>query len=133
MPCDQFYDKVIDIIDDIDAEIRRVFLMDCDNVPSEILKKYLGKQDLDFLLARNYMNASNYNICQSFIEKLINDEKRVEPHLYLMLMQSCIGMADIEKYWNYRAKAGEYHLEGLYIQALDARAYELEGKISRAK
>lgn len=133
MPCDHIYDKVIDIIDDIDAEIRRVFLMDCENVPDEILEKYLDKQDIDFLRARNYMNASDYGICQSFIEKLLNDESRIEPHLYLMLMQSCIGMADTEKYWNYRAKAGEYHLEGPYIQALDARAYELEGKISRAK
>jgi tetratricopeptide (TPR) repeat protein len=118
----------------LDYETKRGLILGSDEELNKEEISLLDSRDQLFLCIRRHLDNDAYSECKNEIVKLITSEsENLSPSIFHILLQVCLILKEPDEYWKYKDKAITNGVLGPPIDAMDACAYELEGKVIKAK
>lgn len=118
----------------LDYETIRGLILGSNEELTEEEISLLDSSDQLFLSIRRHLDNDAYLECKNEIVKLITSEsEHLSPSIFHILLQVCLILKEPDEYWKYKEKAIANGVLGPPVDAMDACAYELEGKIVKAK
>lgn len=117
-----------------DYETIRVLILGCQEELSDTTISLLNEIDRAFVHYQKLLENNEFDKCRKeLVEVCALFPERMSPPLFHILLQVLIITKDSKAYWKYRSSATSAGVCGDLFDALDACAFELDGKLERAK
>lgn len=117
-----------------DYETTRALILGCHEELSDTTLSLLDETDRAFVHYRKLLENNEFDECgKELVELFTLSPERMSAPLFHILLQVFIATKDSESYWKYRSSAASAGVCGDLLDAMDACAFEIDGKPEQAK